>query len=275
MKKSVLFNIFLIGLFLFGISRLIFLTGGSIESLFSYGLYPFIELQSALVSGVKRWTQEKRTYKDLLNKLSSEQQRCQELQKELVEARSSNHYRKNTAELQEFLERYALKDAHIAFISFKHFDRSHFFIVDKGSRAGIEKDMIAVYQSCLVGRVTEVYPLYSKVMLISDPLCKVAAVCSDTGAKGIYEGTGNLQRAVLGYVDPSDEVKVGDTVLSSGKGLIFPRGFGLGKVSQIDSEGARYVVHVSLLIDYATLEYCALISDDSKFVDTSISGPDK
>ena len=34
--------------------------------------------------------------------------------------------------------------------------------------------MIAVFKDCFLGRVVEVYPWYSKVLLITDPGCKVA-----------------------------------------------------------------------------------------------------
>ncbi len=268
MKKGIFFKVLLVGVLLLGLSRLVPSQGGRLEYLFSYGLYPFIEVQRVVVNRIGRWKQEREAYTTLVQKLAHEQSRCQDLQKDLIEARSSQYHCKNTADLREFIERYSLKDAHNASILFKHFDRSHFYIVDKGARAGIKKNMIAVYKSCLVGRVVAVYPLYSRIMLITDPLCKVAAFCSATGAKGIYEGTGHLQNAVLGYIDPLEEVKIAGLVLSSGQGLIFPQGFGLGKIMNAAHEGSRYVVQVQLLLDYSMLDYCTLISQDSSLIDS-------
>ena len=67
--------------------------------------------------------------------------------------------------------------------------------------------MIAVFKDCLVGRVVEVYPYYSKVILITDPTCKVAAICTSTNVKGIHEGMLSLTTTKLSFVNHLEEVK--------------------------------------------------------------------
>lgn len=271
MKRAVLFKALLVTVCFIGIGRMLFPQATTLEYLMSYGLYPFIKVQQTMVNYLKRWSQERASYQELMQKLIGEQKRSQELQKELIEARSSHHYCYHTADLSRFLEKYRLKEAYIASVMLKHFDGSHFFIVDKGARTGIKKNMIAVYKNCLVGRVIEVYPLYSKVMLITDPLCKVAAFCSTSTAEGIYEGTGSKESALLSYLNPTDKVKKGELVLSSGKGLIFPQGFGLGYILQAEREGPHSTILLSLLLDYRTLEYCALIPHDTTLVEDDAS----
>src|SRR5262245_61521723 len=83
-KKAVLLKMLLVGLTLFGISRFLFGGNGTLEQLFSYGLYPFINLQRAVVTHLKGWIEERGISADLAHTLEQEQQRYQELQKELI-----------------------------------------------------------------------------------------------------------------------------------------------------------------------------------------------
>jgi len=61
-------------------------------------------------------------------------------------------------------------------------ENAQFILVDGGSRQGVKKDMVALHNNCLIGRVDDVYPWYCKICLITDPACKVAAYCAKTGA---------------------------------------------------------------------------------------------
>ena len=141
-------------------------------------------------------------------------------------------------------------------------EREHSLIVDAGSRHGVTSDMVVTYQNCLVGRVAEVFPLYSKVILITDKTCKVAAYCAKTRAAGIHVGS-HEDHTELQRVNHLSPVEQGDLVLSSGEGLIFPAGFGLGHVETVSSDGLYQQVSVKPLIDGASLNYCMLLQKGS------------
>lgn len=237
------------------------------ESFSSYIVYPFLVVQNIFTDRLKIWSEHRTSYNDLTKELLHRKQQYEDLQKELIQVRSFCNYFENTKDLRSFFERYNHPHAQITSILLKNFDQSHFFIIDKGSSAGIEKNMIAVYKDCLVGRIIEVYPLYSKVVLITDPLSKVASFCSTNGVKGIFEGTGQIKNAVLSYVNPLDEVKQGDIVLSSGEGLIFPRGFGVGKVVHSEKKGIHYSIKIELFLNFTTLDYCTIIPHYTQLIE--------
>ncbi|HVX01058.1 MAG TPA: rod shape-determining protein MreC, partial [Candidatus Babeliaceae bacterium] len=134
-----------------------------------------------------------------------------------------------------------------------------FFLVDAGSHKGITVGMVAVYKNCLVGKVTEVYPFYSKIVLITDSSCKISAFCLRTKAQGIHEGENSLDTTHLSYVSNLEAVQEDDLVLSSGEGLVFPRGFGLARVKYVELKDFKYTILLQPLVDFHTLTQCSLI----------------
>lgn len=118
--------------------------------------------------------------------------------------------------------------------------------IDHGSKEGILPDSpVLVIQSDpsdnsdsaaistgLIGRVLECGTNSSRVLLISDPLSSVAAVLPRTGEQGLVTGQG-LFSATIEYLDPGADIKIGDEVITSGLGGIFPAGLRIGTLAKI------------------------------------------
>lgn len=112
----------------------------------------------------------------------------------------------------------------------------------RGSEEGIQPNqpVLAISESNenpiptagLVGRILECSPRSSKVLLISDPLSAVASVVPRTGDQGLVIGQG-LFSISMDYVDSGSDIQVGDTVVTSGLGTVFPPGLLIGKVETI------------------------------------------
>ena len=207
---------------------------GQVVSLLSY---PFLKLQHALVAQFRLWVDRRKNRNELLALVRQYEQTNRALVQETIALTAQQATWEQIQELVDFKKRYTNRSALTVQILFKQFSsQSHFFLVDAGSRRGVTVDMIAVAQNCLVGRVVEVYPYYSKIVLITDPSCKIAAVCPRAHKQGMYGGTGLLTAASMTYLldTESDDALgfcQGDLILASGKGLVFPRGFGLGRIS--------------------------------------------
>lgn len=185
----------------------------------------------------------------------------EDILQELIMLKSASRFYEETAELIEFKNRYQQSPQALAQIILKNFsDGGHFFLIDKGSSAGVCVDMIAVYKNCLVGRVIEVYPYYSKLALITDKSCRVAAYCPTTGVCGIHEGVNNELVTSLEHVSHLQPIHNNDLVISSGDGMIFPRGFGLGTVQYHEiKEGLYHIVRLKPLLDFRALLYCYIV----------------
>ena len=241
-------------------NRLFFFSPGIIEDVSSYVLYPVVIVQQKVVTPVKAFFERKRTVQELEQQIQAMRQEKETLLGETIALRAALHYADDIKEVAEFKKSYENCEGMVVQIIAKNIsDQSHFILIDAGLNKGVEKDMVAVYKNGLVGRVDEVYPLYSKVVLITDTACKVAASCAQTHADGIHEGCNRENKCVLNRVSHLAKVQEGDMVLSSGEGLIFPKGFALGKVKSYAPDGLVYRIEIEPLFDIRTLNYCFLM----------------
>ena len=99
---------------------------------------------------------------------------------------------------------------------------------------------------------------YANVTLIVDARSNVDAMIERTGARGILHGTGERNRyaAQIEYLQRTDDVRVGDTVVTSGLGCRFPAGLLLGRVSAVTRQdfGLWQVVEVTPAVDFSRLD---------------------
>lgn len=223
-------------------------------------LYPFLVAEREVVEPVMQWLYWRRGVAALREVAIKYEQERNELLKKNIELEARLDFIKESQEAAEFKIRYDSEQAVIGHVLLKSFSQyEHFFFVGAGLSRGIKKDMVAVYQNNLIGRVSEVYPWYCKVLLVTDRNCHVAATCAQTGAHGIHVGTNSLENTYMGFVNHLDDLNKGDLVISHGKGLIFPRGFALGRVESYHQEGVQYHVSVEPLIDLRRIEFCTII----------------
>lgn len=123
-------------------------------------------------------------------------------------------------------------------------------VLDKGKEEGIGTDdpVVAVVSGHegLVGRVTDVSPHVSKVMLIQDSLSSVAASVEGAHEEdGVVEGS-NSHDLLLKFLDRSSPVKIGDPVVTSGLGKVFPPGVPIGFVQEIGLDQRQLFLQAQL-----------------------------
>ena len=104
--------------------------------------------------------------------------------------------------------------------------------IDKGTQDGIEENIAVVTEEGVVGHVIQAGRNTSKVLLIIDSRSAVDALFQNSRASGVVAGTGS-NHCFMRYVPITAEVKIGDEVLSSGLGDIYPKGLKLGTVSGV------------------------------------------
>ncbi|HVF08210.1 MAG TPA: rod shape-determining protein MreC [Actinomycetota bacterium] len=110
--------------------------------------------------------------------------------------------------------------------------------IDKGTEAGVDKGMPVVSGGSLVGRVVQVGPRRSTILVVSDPGLSVGVRLSSTGDLGVVTGDGG-RRLVMSLVEPKTEVKVGEEVVTSGlQQSQYPPGLPVGKVTSVKRDGA-------------------------------------
>lgn len=239
--------------------RVIYFVPGFFETCASCITYPLLHVQRTLVAPVKNYCAHRAHINQLIQERAQLAERCAALESEVIAYAAYKEFHESNKELIEFARRYDYKSGHLVQIIARTMsDRSRTLAVDRGSKHGIKKNMVAVYKHCLVGRVIEVYPFYSLVQLVTDPACRVAAYCQKTKAHGVHAGNRD-GGTVLDHVSHLASIIDGDRVISSGQGLIYPKGFGLAKIVSYYKEGLFYTITCEPLVDPAQISYCYLI----------------
>lgn len=122
----------------------------------------------------------------------------------------------------------------------------------QGSRAGIQVGDIVSGAGGIVGRVSQVTPNTSRVLLISDPTSQIGVTISRSRYMGYLRGqSGN--RAIMEFFDKVPDVRPGDVVTTSSFSQLFPAGMPVGRIESIDfnkSPAPEAVIELSAPISY-------------------------
>ncbi len=143
--------------------------------------------------------------------------------------------RKKLAEAQGFLDQEkTLSDRTFNLTPARPIGFSRFLLIDKGSDDGIKVNQAVIFKDNFIGRIKEVDPKKSRVILGSDPDSRISAFSqSDAGkAKGILIGQFGSEM-LLDKILHEEPIKVGDLVYSEGQEVEIPRGLVLGQVSEV------------------------------------------
>ncbi len=133
-------------------------------------------------------------------------------------------------------------------------------IIDKGRNSGLKIDMPVLNASGVVGKVVSVSPNFSKVLLIIDQNSAVDCLVQRSRDRGMVRGQGS-EICKMDYVVDSSDVRVGDLVVTSGLGGIFPKGIPVGRVEEV-REGSGNLfkqIHVRTIVDFGKLEEVLVI----------------
>jgi rod shape-determining protein MreC len=115
-------------------------------------------------------------------------------------------------------------------------NRRHFSVlINKGSDEGIRRNMPVVNMHGLVGKTVDVSPHTSVVQLMIDPSFRVSALDQRSRVYGIIR-PGSGFSLTLDNVPLTEDIEVGDGVISSGLGGIFPAGIKIGTVIAVETQ---------------------------------------
>jgi rod shape-determining protein MreC len=124
-----------------------------------------------------------------------------------------------------------------------------------GRLDGVRADLPVLTAEGLVGRVAEVNDLWSRVVLLGDPNCRVAALVLEGRQpvdSGVISGGASVvdpSMVELSYLSRSSGVKAGQTVVTSGLGGIFPKGIPIGRL--VDSRSIEYGLYTDARVKLA------------------------
>jgi len=132
--------------------------------------------------------------------------------------------------------------------------------VNKGKEDGVVLKSSVITSQGLVGHVYRLTPHHADIITILDQNMRVDALVDRTRSHGIVEGF-SPTLCVMKYVTRTEPVSVGDQVITSGLGNIYPKGVRVGTISRIEREsyGITQLIEVTPSVDFRKLEEVLII----------------
>ncbi len=147
----------------------------------------------------------------------------------------------------------------------------HSVTVDRGAEDGVRAGMAVVGYRGLVGMVKQVFPHQARVLLLNNKSIYVSCIDRRSNVVGLLEWErGNIFR--LEYVGREEDVIQGDTLITSGLGRVFPKGFPVGVVFRVTEEKGELSRRVGVIsmADLNTLQELFVVVGGKDWGDTSL-----
>jgi len=117
-------------------------------------------------------------------------------------------------------------------------------LINKGTRDGVFQGQAAIDAAGILGQVTRAGPISAEIILISDPEHAIPVQVNRTGVRSIALGTGRSGLLSLPYLPQNSDVIVGDLLVSSGLGGVYPPGYPVGKVTAVTRDPGQPLLAV-------------------------------
>ena len=120
-------------------------------------------------------------------------------------------------------------------------------IINKGSNDNLAVGQVVLGSKGVIGQITQTTPLYSTVLMITDPTQYVPIKNQRNGIRGISKGVASNQgRLVVNFIESDFDVILGDVFITSAIGSKFPAGYPMGKVIHIEQHTDDPFLHIEL-----------------------------
>lgn len=110
---------------------------------------------------------------------------------------------------------------------------NHRISIGRGIRNGVYVGQAVIDDQGVIGQVTEVMPLSSIVVLITDPGHALPVQVQRNGLRTVVYGTGSVSLLRVPYLNQNSDIVDGDVLISSGLGGRFPNGYPVAVVNDV------------------------------------------
>ncbi|GAA0487076.1 rod shape-determining protein MreC [Alkalibacterium sp. s-m-22] len=141
-------------------------------------------------------------------------------------------------------------------------------VVDRGSQDGVAVGMPVMSSNGLIGRISEVNPTSSKVVLLTNIDQTANQVSSEIIMEeeivyGLISGyDSSSDRLVMSQITSTIEIEEGELITTSGLGGVIPRGLVIGEVEEVtmDAHGLAQQVFVNPAADFENIRFVTIIN---------------
>lgn len=136
--------------------------------------------------------------------------------------------------------------------------------INKGLVDGVRLQSPVVTSQGLVGYIYRLTDHFADILTVLDNNNRVDGLVQRVRAHGIVEGFNN-EKSIMKYVSRAEPIILGDIVLTSGLGNIYPKGIQVGTVSRIEREsyGITQNVEITPAVDFGRLEEVIILTAEN------------
>ncbi|HAS4350970.1 TPA: rod shape-determining protein MreC [Vibrio cholerae] len=210
-------------------------------------------------------------FDDFYDSISSHQQlreNNQLLKREVLTLKSNllllEQYKEENQRLRKLLGSSFLRDEKKVVTEVMAVDTSpyrHQVVIDKGRVDGVYEGQPIINEKGIVGQVTFVAAHNSRVLLLIDPNTAIPVQNIRNDIRVIASGNGQTDQIQLEHIPTSTDIEVGDMLVTSGLGGVYPEGYPVAIVSQVDKDTRRKFASIKAdpVVEFDRLRYLLLI----------------
>jgi rod shape-determining protein MreC len=185
------------------------------------------------------------------NRLTEENERLRRWQQAALNLASEN------AQLRELLK--LTPESSISYVTARVIASSggayvRSIVVNAGLDGGVARGQAAITGDGLIGRVADVGNRTARILLITDLNSRVPVILEGSRQRAVLSGD-NSECPSLRYVEARNAVKIGDRLVTSGQGGVFPPGLPVGVIAGFDGDVARVEPYAEL----SRVEYVRIV----------------
>jgi rod shape-determining protein MreC len=152
---------------------------------------------------------------------------------------------------------------------------SHALLLDRGRSSEVRSGMPVLVDQGLVGLVNATTLHAARAMLILDRRSAVDAIIQRSRARGLVRGLGGGELE-FAFMVRGDDVQVGDEVITSGVGGVYPKGIRVGTITSVkaDREQLLHTARVKPAVDFGRLEQVFVVLHRGPTMDLLFGGGD-
>ena len=260
--KSRFFLVLLvIAVFFVTVSSVLSLTGNSfiVRNTVNVISFPFRYVANFIGDGAEGFFKYFKNMDKLIDENKALKEENKNLRDELANSQAAieeNERLRDYLELYETHTSYYFKEATV--IGYESSSYMSTVTLNVGSVHGIKEKMPVIVTDGIVGHVSEVGLNWCRVVTLIENYSSIGAYTSRSGALGIVEGDYSLKDSGLCYfknIKADADVEIGDKIVSSGVGSIYPEGFEIGEIVDMKSDNVSrtLVATIKLSADLTSL----------------------
>ena len=236
---------------------------------------PFRYIGSSIKEGFEGFSEYFASVKALENENRELREEIERLEGELadsVAAKEENKRLKNYLSVKDSYSHLTLLEGLI--IGREGDNHTTFITLNKGIWDGVDLGMAIITENGLVGSVVEVGYNWCRVRVLSEASASVGAYVVRSGEIGLAQGDISLKgtgRCYLKYLSPDADVKIGDTVYTSGKGSVYPEGLLIGHIADVKTNEylRTKTAEIDLAVDFEELKYVMIVIAHTRSADNT------